>query len=152
MQHSRHLARTFSEKSETLDCGQAPQNFMLVKNNMSLLFTWVSLVGVGSIWSPTSSVDAKLIPQRSVMPFAVFCARVERLRVESELEEQKREVSEYARLVGGRLAGDMLLYRTWSGYHYGMFDRYSSRWQEIKHQLWLERFFICYNAHWLSKR
>ena len=46
------------------------------------------------------------------MPFAVFCARVERLRVESELEEQKREVSEYARLVGGRLAGDMLLYRT----------------------------------------
>lgn len=46
------------------------------------------------------------------MPFSVFCARVESSRGKSELEDQRREVSEYARLVGGSLACDMLLYRT----------------------------------------
>ena len=46
------------------------------------------------------------------MPFSVYCTRVERLRVASELEVEKSEVLEYARLVGGRLARDMLLYRT----------------------------------------
>ena len=52
------------------------------------------------------------ISQRSVMPFSVFCARLEASRGELELEDQRREVSEYTRLVGGRLAADMLLYRT----------------------------------------
>ena len=46
------------------------------------------------------------------MPFSMFCARVESSRGKLELEDQRREVSEYAGLVGGRLAGDMLLYRT----------------------------------------
>ena len=40
------------------------------------------------------------------MPFSVFCARVESSRGRQELEDQRREVSEYRRLVGGKLAGD----------------------------------------------
>ena len=46
------------------------------------------------------------------MPFSVFCARIEASRGGSEVEDQRKEVSEYTRLVGGRLAADMLLYRT----------------------------------------
>ena len=46
------------------------------------------------------------------MPFSVFCARVESSRGKLELDDQRREVSEYTRLVGNWLAGNMLLYRT----------------------------------------
>ena len=67
-----------------------------------------------SLVDSASKVCLKISPilQRSVMPFSVFCARVEASRGGLEVEDQRREVSEYTRLVGGRLAADMLLYRT----------------------------------------
>lgn len=75
--------------------------------------TWATCVGNETVTASEDDVGKALVLyQRSVMPFSVFCARVESSRDKSELEDQGREVSEYARLVGGRLAGDMLLYRT----------------------------------------